>query len=100
MPVIETLDSELLEAVVSGLFPTVVPEIPLLMSLSKPSESRAEHLPFTVERLKAKKKAIHRPEARGRIQERGLLDQCLESGELAKFWKRRLCLIKKEGRPV
>lgn len=121
-PLTESLEPELVEAVVSGLFPNqTIFQPPEMSPAMGASNSRAAdddvppvlgvELDLAIRRLRAKNKAPGPDGIHGRawvlaLKELGnrfrrLLDSCLESGRFPSSWKiGRLVLIKKDGRPA
>lgn len=118
-PTTEMMEPQLLQTVISGLFPSpgqftppaMVPpsrEPPIITEI--PSVSDVE-IDSATDRLKAKKKAPGPDGVPGRVLEVALkhlkarlceiFDACLRSGKFPTVWKEgRLCLLRKEGRPL
>lgn len=120
-PIAESLEPELLERVLGGLFPDSDPHYtppPMAMPSFQEEEDPASIPPISeaemevaVDRLRGKRTApgpdgipgrvlrIALREMGGRLRE--LFDACLTSGQFPKLWKDgRLCLLRKEGRDV
>ena len=121
-PLTETLDPQLLECVVTTLFPNRAEHSPPSMAPSVTGERVEDHaasvprvseseLDVAVQRLRAKNKAPGPDGIPGRVwalsmvalgdRLRSLFDACLVSGRFPKSWKTgRLVLLKKDGRPA
>ncbi|CAH2085121.1 unnamed protein product [Euphydryas editha] len=115
--VTDTMPPDLLQRVVSELFPHRPGHVPPAMAPSSTNETEASAPPITeaemdmaLDRLRARRTApgpdgvpgrvlsIALEQLRGRL--RVLFDKCLYSGQFPKPWKTgRLCLLRKEGRP-
>ncbi|CAH2088396.1 unnamed protein product [Euphydryas editha] len=115
--VTDTMPSDLLQRVVSELFPHRPGHVPPVMAPSSSNESEVSIPPISeremdmaLDRLRARRTApgpdgvpgrvlsIALEQLRGRL--RVLFDKCLSTGQFPKPWKMgRLCLLRKEGRP-
>ena len=121
-PLTETLDPQLLECVVTTLFPSRAEHLPPVMAPSVTGEREGDHtasvpgvsegeLDAAVRKLRAKNKAPGPDGIPGRVwalsiealgdRLRRLFDACLASGRYPKSWKTgRLVLLRKDGRPA